>query len=102
MRLIKHKFNARPTIKDNIHFKSQKEARYFDILKTAQAGGYVLFFLRQPMFDLPGGVTYKADFLVFYADGTAKVIDVKGKRTKDYIRNKKQVEALYPVQIEEV
>jgi uncharacterized protein DUF1064 len=64
--------------------------------------GWFYFFLRQPMFDLGGGTKYRADFLVFYTDGTCRVIDVKGKRTKDFIKAKKQVEALYPVEIEEV
>jgi len=65
-------------------------------------GGIVLFWLRQVPFHLPGNVTYKVDFQVFYADGTIRFIDVKGMRTPGFIRNKKMVEALYPVEIEEI
>jgi len=97
----RHKWGNVITERDGMKFHSIKEAAYYDILKTAQAGGYVSFFLRQVPFHLPGNVTYICDFLVFYLDGTAQVIDVKGKRTPAYIKNKKMVEALYPVKIEE-
>jgi hypothetical protein len=42
------------------------------------------------------------DFQEFRSDGTIHFVDVKGYRTKEYIMKKKQVEALYPVVIEEV
>jgi hypothetical protein len=96
-----HKFKAKITERNNIKFRSKKEARYYDELLLKQKAGIVLFFLRQPMFDLPGGTTYRADFMVFYSDGHVEVVDVKGHRTKEFIRNKKQVEALYPIKIEE-
>ena len=96
-----HKWGNIITERDGMKFHSKKEAKYYDMLKTAHEGGYVSFFLRQCPFHLPGGVKYVADFLVFYSDGTAQVIDVKGKRTPAYKRNKKLVEALYPVEIEE-
>ena len=101
MKPIRHKFKNVITERDGMKFHSIKEACYYDVLKTAQAGGYVSFFLRQVPFHLPGNVKYVCDFLVFYSNGTTQVIDVKGKRTKEYIRNKKMVEALYPVIIEE-
>ena len=100
-RPIRHKFRNIITEKDGIKFRSKKEAVFYESLKMAQSGGHVLFFHRQPKFDLPGGITYSADFQVFYPDGTVKYIDVKGKKTKGYIRNKKMVESLYPVEIEE-
>jgi len=62
----------------------------------------VLFFLRQTPFHLPGGVTYRVDFQEFHSDGSVHFIDVKGVRTKSFIAKKKMVEALYPVEIEEV
>ena len=63
--------------------------------------GQVLHFHRQVIFDLPGGTTYRCDFQIFWASGRVTYEDVKGRKTKDYIRSKKQVEALYPVVIEE-
>lgn len=99
--MIRHKFRAQPTIRDGMHFASKKEARYYDRLKIMVKADIVLFFLRQVPFHLPGGVKYSVDFQVFYKNGDIKFIDVKGHRTKDFIRNKKMVEALYPVKIEE-
>ena len=101
MKTIRHKFKNIITERDGIKFRSKKEAKFYDLLKIAQQGGHVLFFHRQPKFDLPGGITYSADFQVFYAHGTVHYYDVKGFKTKGYLRNKKMVEALYPVIIEE-
>ena len=95
-----HKFNAIKTESDGLKFDSKKEARYYDQLKLAQQAGFVLFFLRQPAFDLPGNVKYRADFQIFYADGRVRFVDVKGHKTKDFIMKKKMVEALYPIEIE--
>ena len=101
MKPIRHKFGNVITERGGLKFRSKKEAKFYDLLKIAQKGGHVLFFHRQPKFDLPGGVSYSADFQVFYADGTVRYYDVKGFKTKGYKRNKKMVEALYPVVIEE-
>jgi len=96
----KHKFRAVQTIRDGMKFHSKKEANYYDQLKLAQMTGLVHFFLRQIPFHLPGNVKYVVDFQVFNDDGTVSFIDVKGVKTKEFIRNKKLVEALYPVKIE--
>ncbi len=97
----RHKFNAKRADRDGIKFDSTKEARYYDELQLRVKAGEVLFFLRQVPFELPGGVKYRVDFQEFWADGTVRFIDVKGMRTQEYINKKKQVEALYPVEIEE-
>lgn len=98
---IRHKFGARKVERDGIKFDSKKEARRYDELKLLVRAGKVLFFLRQVPFDLPGGIKYRIDFLIFWADGTVTFEDVKGFRTKDFIMKKKMVEDLYPVEIEE-
>ena len=98
---IRHKFGAKRTERDGFKFSSKKEARYFDELKLRQVAGEVLFFLRQVPFHLPGNTRYVVDFVEFWKDGTVKFVDVKGHRLPEFIRNKKQVEALYPVEIEE-
>lgn len=96
----RHKFHAKPTETDGIRFDSKKEARYYLDLKLRQRAGEVVFFLRQVPFHLPGGTVYRVDFQVFEDDGTVRFIDVKGYETPEFIRAKKQVEALYPVEIE--
>lgn len=97
-----HKFRAVPTELDGIKFASKAEARYYAQLKLRQAAGEVVFFLRQTPFHLPGGVKYVCDFLVFEADGSCHVIDVKGMETATFKAKRKQVEALFPVRIEVV
>lgn len=96
----RHKFHAKPMATDGIRFDSKKEARRYEELKLLQRAGDVVFFLRQPMFDLPGGVKYRADFQIFWSDGTVSFEDVKGYETKEFKAKKKMVEAIYPVTIE--
>lgn len=87
---------------DGITFDSQKEARYYGDLKIRQRAGEVVMFLCQVPFHLPGSTKYIADFLVFLADDTVEIVDVKGHKTDVYKLKKRQVEALYPVSIKEV
>ena len=101
-RYHRHKFNAVKTEADGIRFDSKKEARRYEELKLLQRAGEIVFFLRQPAFDLPGKVKYRCDFQIFWKNGVVSFEDVKGFKTKDYIMKKKQVEALYPVEILEV
>jgi hypothetical protein len=96
---IFHKFKAKPTNIDGLHFASKKEANYYQKLKIAQQSGELLFFLTQVPFRLPGGVKYLADFMEFWKDGEVKIVDVKGRRLPQYIAKKKQIEALYPIEI---
>jgi hypothetical protein len=100
--MIRHKFNAKKTECDGFRFDSKKEAAYYETLKLRQKAGDVVFFLRQVPFHLPGNVRYVVDFVVFTADGDVEFIDVKGFRTAQYKQKKKQVEAVYPVEIREV
>ena len=100
--MIRHKFHARITEMDGIKFSSQKEAAYYQKLKTLKAGGAVLFFLRQVPFHLPGGVRFVIDFVEFWADGFVRFVDTKGFKTESYRAKKRMVEELYsPVVIEE-
>lgn len=99
---IGHKYNARKTVVDNIIFPSMREARRYSTLKNCKLAGLVTFFLRQVPFHLPGGVTYRLDFLVFWSDGNITYEDAKGFKTSLYIAKKKMVEDLYPIKITEV
>ena len=97
-----HKFNAVRTGLDGINFDSKKEARYYQELKMRQAGGEIVFFLRQVPLHLPGKTKLVIDFVQFHADGTVHFVDVKGFATAQYKLKKRQVEAIYPIVIEEV
>lgn len=97
---IRHKFNAKPCQADDIKFSSKAERAYYNRLKFMQESGEVIFFLRQVPLHLPGNTKYLVDFQVFNADGTVSFIDVKGMRTPMFVMKKKQVEEIYPIQIE--
>lgn len=92
----KSKYGNVKTERDGRRFDSQAEARQYDFLKAQQAAGEVTGFLCQVPFWLAPDKRYVADFLVFYSDGTAKVVDVKGMRTKDFETKKAWVEQKYP------
>lgn len=94
-----HKYNAKRTEIDGIKFDSIKEANYYCQLKLRQKAGEVIFFLMQVPFHFHG-VKYTVDFQEFRSDGTVHFIDVKGVETKEFIRNKKIVESIYPIEIE--
>ena len=99
---VRHKFHAKPTTRDGIRFDSKKEAQHYDKLMLLKMAGKIVFFLRQVPLHLPGNVTYRVDFLVFFTDGRVEFHDVKGFRTKQYITKKKIVESLYPIEIIEI
>lgn len=99
---IRHKFHASPITVDGIKFPSKREARRYAELVLAQRAGEVVFFLRQPRFDLPGSTKYYADFLVFWKDGSVTIEDTKGHKTSEYKLKKRQVEELYPIKIIEI
>lgn len=98
----RHKFNAKPVIDDGHRFDSKLEHKFYNDLLLRKMAGDVVFFLRQPVFHLPGGVKYKADYQIFNADGSCSFVDVKGMETAEFKVKKKLVEAIYPVIIEVV
>ncbi len=95
-----NKYKNQPTYVDDIRFDSKKEANYYKSLKMIRDSGKIVMFLRQTSFHLPGGVIYRLDFMEFWADGTVKFIDVKGRDTAMSKLKRKQVEALYHVTID--
>lgn len=93
------KYKSKATVVDGIRFPSKHEAEIYDMLKKLQSGGNVSYFLMQVPFRLLGGTIYRADFLVFYPDGSHKVFDAKGVETQMFRVKKREVEAAYPVEI---
>lgn len=102
----KSKYNNRKTILDGITFDSQKEADYYCQLLLRQRAGEIKGFELQPEFILQEGFTheghkvrpiiYRADFRINYPDGREQVVDVKGKKTKEYQLKKKMLLKKYP------
>lgn len=90
---------------DGIMFDSQKEARYYEELKMRRAAGDLKLVLLQVPFILPGDIRYKADFVTIDKNGNYEVIDVKSEATRKnrvYINKKKQMAAVWGIEIIEV
>lgn len=74
-----------------VRLNSQREANRaaeLQLLQRAGEGG-IATVLEQVSFALPGGVKYRADFLILRRDGTFIIEDAKGVRTKEYVIKKK-------------
>jgi hypothetical protein len=95
------KYRNIPTVIDGLRFASKAEARRYQelcLLQRAVAvytANSVRWFIRQPSFDLPGGIRYIADFLVIWDDGRITVEDVKGVETQVFKIKKKLFEEKY-------
>ena len=101
----RRKYGNEPTYVDGRRFDSKAEARRYEELFRLQAAGEVLWFCLQPTFRLPGGIEYRADFIVCRKDGAVVVEDVKGgkaTKTKEYRLKKRLMLARYGIKIVEV
>jgi len=98
-RPVKHKFSAQRTELDGIKFDSKLESRHYTNLKRLQRSGELLFFLRQVPIHLPGKTKYVCDFVEFWADGRVEFTDCKGMETETFKLKKRQVEELYPINL---
>lgn len=102
MRRHRHKFNAQRTEALGRKYDSKKEARYAQQLELRRRSGEVLFWLEQVPLRLPGNTKYVVDFQIFWASGEVSFVDVKGMQTEVFKLKKRQVEALYPIEVEVV
>jgi hypothetical protein len=91
---------------DGKKFDSKHEAGAYIMLMQRVRAGELKCVLRQVAFDLPGGIKYIADFVTILPDMRIEaVIDAKSEATKKnrvYINKKKQMQALYGIEIVEV
>lgn len=94
------KYDAKPVVIDDIRFDSTAEGKRYAELKQLLACGVVHRFHRQVIFDLPGGTKYRCDFMVVWTSGRITYEDVKGFETSEFKLKRKQVRALYHVEIE--
>ncbi|AVO23053.1 restriction endonuclease-like protein [Bacillus phage Anath] len=100
------KFGAKKVVIDGIKFDSTVEGDYYCHLLRLKRMGEIKEFTLQPAFVLLDGfekhgkkhnpIRYKADFQVWYNDGTTKVIDVKGMKVPEF----KLKEKLYAKQFD--
>lgn len=96
------KYGNKKTVVDGRTFDSKREAeRYSELMALLRAGEIYGVFLQVP-FRLPGGVVYRADFVILNPDGTYTVEDAKGVRTKEYQIKKRQMRECLGIEIKEV
>lgn len=95
------KFGNRKTEADGRTYDSAREAKRHNELKLLQKSGGILAWAEQVPFLLPGGIRYIADFVILQKDGTWRVEDSKGFRTKEY-RLKKRLMADMGIEIQEI
>jgi hypothetical protein len=96
----KHKYHAKKIVVDGITFDSKKEANYYSNLKSLHGSGDIRLFLMQVPFRIPGGKTYRLDFLEFWESGEVRFVDVKGYDTPVSKLKRDQVEEIYNITIE--
>lgn len=97
----KSKFkNIRCQSADGKNFASRLERDYYEQLLLRWKAGEVLWFVRQPSFDLEGGVIYRADFLVVTAARGVEVVDTKGHLLQDCKNKLKQMQARYGIEVQ--
>jgi hypothetical protein len=100
----RRKFGNIPTVYKSTQgferrYDSTGEANYAATLDQGIAAGLVKWWLPQVAFPLPGGVTYRCDFVVQWTDRLA-VIDFKGADTQSSINKRKQVKACFGIEVE--
>ena len=77
------KYGNRKTKVDGKTYDSAREAKRHGELALMQKAGDIYGWAEQVTFLLPGGVKYRADFVVLQRDGTFRIEDSKGVRTKE-------------------
>lgn len=98
----KRKYRNEPIVVDGIRFDSKHEAAVYGELMQEVQTGQARCVMRQVGFDLPGKIRYFADFVVIRPDYTVEVIDAKSeitRKNRTYINKKKQVKALWGIDI---
>lgn len=100
------KYNNRKTEIDGKKFDSRHEAECYLQLMARVAAGELRCVCRQVKFDLPGGIVYVADFVAYTPDLRLEgVYDAKSEITAQnrvYINKRKQMKAIYGIEIREV
>lgn len=95
--MLRHKYHAKRTTLNGKSYASKLEAKYAEKLNAAKASGILLFYLEQVPFRLPGGNTYRLDFMEFWANGEITCTEVKGVDTPSWKIKKRLFEETYPI-----
>lgn len=100
------KYGNKKTDVNGIGFDSKKEAKRYKELKLLLKAGKIAFLSRQVEYELNVGGThslvYVADFVYVEDDGGLIVEDVKGFKTREYVRKKRLMKKIHGIEISEV
>lgn len=96
------KYRNKKTPLDGKIYASAHEADRAAHLKMMVKAKEIIMFFEQVPFDLPGGHTYIADFVILWPDFTWTVEDAKGCRTDVYKIKRDLMRERYGIEITEV
>lgn len=85
------KYNAKAVVYRGMRFDSKLEARFCEALDRAKERGAVIDYLRQVPIHLECSDKLVVDFLVFWSDGQASLVDTKGMETPEFQRKRKRL-----------
>ncbi len=102
-----NKYNAKKVIIDGITFDSINESKFYLACLYLKMQDIITDFKLQQEYELQPAyrnhagqkirkISYIADFVLFYPDGTERVIDIKGMETPVFKLKKKLFEYKYP------
>jgi hypothetical protein len=102
---VSKKYRNQPVLEAGIRFDSKLEARRYLYWMNLWHCRAIAWFTRQVPFYLPGGITYRADFLIanLLPDAAGRLItveDCKGHMTRVSQNKIKQVEQIYGISID--
>jgi hypothetical protein len=89
----KSKYRNRRTPYGADVYDSAREANRAAELDMLTRAGEIAGYAKQVPFRLPGDIVYRADFVVLLQDGTYRIEDAKGVRTKEYRLKKRLMKA---------
>lgn len=98
----RNKYGSRKINIDGILFDSEKEADYYCQLKLLLRAKQITGFCRQARFIVTEGkdggraTEYVTDFVVFFPNGTYRIVDVKGMKTEPFKLKMKCMKEKYP------
>ena len=81
-------------------YDSKLEARIAQRYDDMVAIGRLRCWVPQIPFLLPGGVRLVVDFMLIWKDGSVSFTDAKGRETQASINKRKQVKAIYGIDVE--
>lgn len=92
----RHKYRAVAVTVGGRRYASKAEGRYAMQLAWQRDAGMVVGWLEQVPFRFPCGTKYVADFLVFRADGTCELVEIKGMETAAWKIKERMMAQHYP------